>query len=126
MSVAYVDTSALIAVAFNESDGPAMAERLGESSVLVSSNLLEAELRSACSRERASFSPAIFSNLKWVLPDRPLALEMAAILEVGYLRGADLWHVAVALYAAGEPAEMCFLTLDTHQRTVAEAVGFSV
>lgn len=126
MSVAYVDTSALIAVAFNESAGAAIANRLAESSFLLSSNLLEAELRSACSREGISFSPKLFSSLKWVFPDRSLAPEITAILEAGYLRGADLWHVASALYVARDPREMWFVTLDERQRTVAEAVGFVV
>ena len=126
MSVAYVDTSALIAVAFNESGGAAIVSRLAEPSFLLSSNLLEAELRSACAREGISFSPKLFSNLKWVFPDRSLAPEITAVLEAGYLRGADLWHVASALYVARDPGDMWFVTLDERQRTVAEAVGFIV
>ncbi len=126
MSVAYVDTSALVAVAFDESSGAAMVNQLGDIPYLLSSNLLEAELRSACLREGINFSPAIFSNLKWVLPDRPLVPEITAVLEAGYLRGADLWHVASALYVAREPEQMWFLTLDARQRSVAEAVGFKV
>ena len=126
MSVAYVDTSALIAVAFNESGGAAIASRLAEPSFLLSSNLLEAELRSACLREGISFSPQLFSNLKWVFPDRSLAPEITVVLEAGYLRGADLWHVASALYVARDPGDMWFVTLDERQRTVAEAVGFIV
>lgn len=126
MSVAYVDTSALIAVAFDESGGAAIVNRLEKISHLLSSNLLEAELRSACSREGASFSPNLLSNLKWVLPDRSLAPEIATVLETGYLRGADLWHVAAALYVAREPGEMWFVTLDMRQRAIAGAVGFQV
>ncbi|MCY4360680.1 MAG: PIN domain-containing protein [Gammaproteobacteria bacterium] len=126
MNVAYVDTSALIAVAFNEGGGAAIVNRLAEPSYLLSSNLLEAELRSACSREGTGFSPNLFSNLKWVLPDRSLTPEITAVLEAGYLRGADLWHVASALYVAQDPGEMWFVTADERQRTVAEAVGFKV
>ena len=126
MSVAYVDTSALIAVAFNESAGAAIVRRLEELSYLLSSNLLEAELRSACLRESIGFSPGIFSNLRWVFPDRSLAPEITAVLEAGYLRGADLWHVASALYVAQQPGEMWFVTLDERQRSVARAVGFKV
>lgn len=51
MSVAYVDTSALTAVAFEKPGGAGMATRLDEFSRLLSSNLLEAELRAACARE---------------------------------------------------------------------------
>ena len=37
-----------------------------------------------------------------MLPDRPLTHECTKALTAGYLRGADLWHVACALYLAGE------------------------
>lgn len=126
MSVAYVDTSALIAVAFDESGSADVANRLGEMTCLLSSNLLAAELMSACSREGVSLSPNWFSNLNWVLPDRPLEPEITAVLRVGYLRGADLWHVASALYVAQEPEEMWFVTLDERQGSVARSVGFKV
>ena len=62
MSVAYVDTSALVAVAFDESGGMDMANRLMEITHLLSSNLLEAELRSTCAREGVSLSSHLFSN----------------------------------------------------------------
>ena len=42
----------------------------------------------------------------------------------GYVRGADLWHLACALYVAASPGELTFLTLDERQRTVAKALGF--
>lgn len=57
-------------------------------------------------------------------PDRPLSSEITAVLEAGYLRGADLWHVAVALYHAEDPREVTFVTLDNRQRAVAAALGF--
>lgn len=126
MSVAYVDTSALIAVAFDEDGSAAVVNQLMENTHLLSSNLLEAELMSACSREGATFSPELCANLDWIFPDRSLAREIAAVLDVGYLRGADLWHVASALYVTPEPKKMRFLTLDMQQRAVAEAIGFLV
>jgi len=126
MTVAYVDNSALIAVAFDESVGMDMANRLMKIPHLLSSNLLEAELRSAFSREGVDLPQSLLSGLNWVFPDRPLESEITAILRVGYLRGADLWHVASALYVAREPEEVCFVTLDKRQHSVAEAVGFKV
>ena len=42
------------------------------------------------------------------------------------LRGADLWHVATALYIFDEPSEVTFLTLDRRQGEVAGALGFQV
>ena len=124
MSVAYVDTSVLTAVAFEEPDGAEMAARLGEFSRLLSSNLLEAELRAACAREGFGYSERLVESLSWVFPDRPLAPEFAAVLTAGYLRGADLWHVASALYVAVAPGDMWFVTLDERQRSVAVALGF--
>ena len=50
MSVAYVDTSVLTAIAFGEPDAAEHARRLDEFARLISSNLLEAELRAAFAR----------------------------------------------------------------------------
>ena len=126
VTVAYVDTSALVAIAFGEPGSAALGRRLGTFSVLLSSNLLEAELRAAYSREERRFSQAVVSGIEWILPDRPLASEFTKVLEAGYLRGADLWHVATALYAARRPSEIWFVTLDMKQRTIAAALGFQV
>lgn len=124
MSIAYVDTSALVAVAFDDQGGVALAQRLHGFERLLSSNLLEAEMRAVFAREGRPFEPGAVSGIDWVLPDRPLGPELAAVLEVGYLRGADLWHVASALYVAPAPAEVSFVTLDDRQRGVAAALGF--
>jgi len=45
-------------------------------------------------------------------------------LEVGYLRGADLWHLATALYITEDPAQITFMTLDKSQQAVASKLGF--
>ena len=126
MSAAYVDTSALVAVAFGERGVAALASRLETFSRLLSSNLLEAEIRAACARERVVFSGRLVANLEWVLPDRPLGREITTALAAGYLRGADLWHVAAALYVAPTPGDMTFITRDRRQRNVAAALGFKV
>ena len=126
MSVAYVDTSALVAVAFNEQGAAALARRLDACSRLLSSNLLEAELRAAFTREGYRFEPRLVSGIEWVLQDRPLTEEFERVLRVGYLRGADLWHVATALYLAPEPSEISLITLDDRQRSVATALGFQI
>ena len=126
MSAAYVDTSALVAVALQGRGGADVAKRLGEFAHLVSSNLLEAELRATFAREKRRFDPGFVSDIEWVLPDRSLVPELAAALEAGYLRGADLWHVATALYVAPKPSEISFVTLDGRQETVAVALGFHV
>ena len=128
MSVAYIDTSALISIVFNEQNAPTLIRRLSTASHLLSSNLLEAELRAACAREETDFTEGFVSGIEWVLPNRPLTPELAAVLEAGYLKGADLWHVATACYLAGEierePVALSFVTLDARQRKVAAALGF--
>lgn len=126
MSVAYVDTSALVAVAFDDQSGSAIAGRLDACSRLLASNLLEAELRAVFARERLDFAINLVAGIDWILPDRPLAPEMTAVLESGSLHGADLWHVATALYAAPEPGQIAFVTRDERQQAAAAALGFQV
>ena len=126
MRTAYVDTSALAAIVFGENAAEEMARRLGAFRRVLSSNLLEAELRAALAREDAAYSPSYVEQIDWIFPDRPLGPEMDTVLEVGYLKGADLWHVATALAAARDPREMSFITLDERQRAVAAELGFCV
>ena len=126
MKAAYVDTSCLVAIAFGESEAAEVASRLREHDVLLSSNLLEAELRATLVREAAEVDEALFSWIKWVLPDRPLSVEIIRVLRAGYLRGADLWHLATAIYVTPVPRDLTFLTLDRRQEEVAEELGFKV
>lgn len=125
--MAYVDTSVTLAIAFEESDWELTVRRLTGFPVLLSSNLLEAEMRSAYEREGLAFDPVAVSGIGWVNPTRSLGPEMAeAISNGGYLRGADLWHIAVALYIeATITGKMAFITLDSRQRTVAANLGFA-
>ncbi len=126
MSVAYVDTSCLVAVAFAEPGYDEVAHRLGTYSRLLSSNLLEAELRAVFAREGSEFGDGYLSGVDWIIPDRPLSSELDTVIDSGYLAGADLWHLATALYIAREPDQISFITLDKRQRTVAARCGFRV
>ena len=126
MSIAYVDTSVLTAIAFDEPGAAAHAQRLDEFARLISSNLLEAELRAAFARENLPFQESAIAGIEWILPNRTLAGELAAVLDRGHLRGTDLWHVATALYVSPQPGSLSFVTLDTRQSAVAEALGFQV
>lgn len=126
MSVAYVDTSALVAIVLEEPTGPAVAGQLDKFTTRVASNLLEAELRAALAREQLGFEPRLVADIRWVLPDQPLTPELATVLQAGYLRGADLWHVAAALYVARQLGQIAFVTLDERQRSVAAALAFQV
>jgi predicted nucleic acid-binding protein len=124
MNVAYIDTSALVAIAFGEDAGSELADRLREYDEILSSNLLEAEFRSALAREGVPGGGHILTWIIWILPNRPLSREIDRIIAAGYLRGADLWHLACALYVADEPEELVFVSLDERQNEVAGALGF--
>lgn len=126
LSVAYVDTSCLVAIALGERGGGPLARRLERYDRLLASNLLEAEFRSTLLREHvtdAAETPLAW--IAWVLPDRPLSGELKRIAAAGYLRGADMWHLAHALYLAPDGTGMDFLTLDRRQQEVASALGFA-
>ncbi len=114
-----------MAVAFGERGATALARRLEGFDRLVSSNLLEAEFRAACARESVQLDVAQLSVLAWVLPDRSLTDEIGQVLAAGLVLGADCWHLATALYLAGDPANISFLTLDKRQRDVATNLGFA-
>ena len=126
MSVAYVDSSALAAIAFDEPRASKLASRMDGFDRLISSNLLEAELRAAFMRERLEFQESIVLGIDWILPDRTLAPEFKTVLRAGYLRGADLWHLATALYVSSGRPRLSFATLDARQAGVADALGFAV
>lgn len=108
---------------FGEAGARALRERLESYERLYSANLLEAELRAALARERVAWRQELVSAIGWVLPTRRLSEEIARVLEAGYLRGADLWHVSCALYLRDGIGELDFLTLDVTQADVAAASG---
>lgn len=125
MTTAYLDTSCLVAIAFREAGWERTAEALDGFERLVSSNLLEAELRSALAREDVrQLAVPLLAGVSWILPRRPLTKEIQRVAAEDYLRGADLWHLACALFTAGDPAELTFATLDGRQSEVASALGF--
>ena len=126
MTTAYVDTSVIVAIAFQEPGSVQIARRLEDCTRWISSNLLEAELRATYAREERYLDPSTLSGIDWVLPDRSLSPEFAAALRAGYLRGADLWHIATALYVAPKPEDIFFITADHRQREVAASLGFRV
>jgi len=124
LNVAYVDTSVMVALAFAEPHAERMKACLRECDYILSSNLLEAEFRSALLREGIEERADFLAAIGWVIPDRPLSEEFRRVSLAGFLRGADLWHLACALYLSPEPGEMAFLTLDSRQADVASSLGF--
>ena len=128
MSAAYLDTSFLLAITFGEPQAPALRRRLGRYEHRLAGDLLRAEALSAAKREGLALDalqPAL-AAISLVLPERSLEREMREVLSLGYLRGADLWHVACALFLTGEDrGELAFLSRDTAQRRVARRLGFA-
>ena len=125
MTAAYIDSSVVIATAFNEAGISKLTDSIYNCDSFVSSNLLEAEVRSVFSRQRVPIPESLLHGIAWIFPERPLTQELSTTLEEGgYLRGADLWHVACALYAMVVPSEAFFLTLDRQQSSVARKLGF--
>jgi hypothetical protein len=87
---------------------------------------VEAEVRSALLREGVEdIGKEVFRAITWLYATRALTREFERVLSAGYLKGADLWHLACALLVAPEPGEISFLTLDRRQREIASAIGFS-
>jgi predicted nucleic acid-binding protein len=121
---AYVDSSCVIAILLAEPDAARVAKRLTAQELLVSSNLLEAEVRSVVKRDSISSDPSdLLAGFSWIHPDRSLTSEFEQVLKAGYVRGADLWHLAVALYL--DPSrEITFLTLDDRQKGIARKLEF--
>ena len=125
MKLAYVDTSCLVALAFGEPGAEQLARRLQTCQRLFACNLLEAEFRAALKRERIGQDGLrLLQGFTWILPDRSLGEEMSRVLAAGYLRGADLWHLACALYLEPQPRELAFYSLDKAQAAVARSLGF--
>ena len=125
-SIAYVDGSALLSIIFEESAAPLITRRLAQFSQLISSTLLEAEVRAALYRAGQSYDPRWLSDIVWIYPVRSLSAEIAATLRVRHLRSGDLLHVATALYASqARNAALAFITLDQNQRDAAVGLGFA-
>ena len=124
-TAAYVDGSAILAVALGEPAGPETARRLAGFATLYSSDLLVAELQAAYARERRPFDDHWRSEIVPIFPNRSLYDEIAAALQIRYLRSGDLLHIATALYAVSNYGiELAFITLDNAQREVAAGLGF--
>jgi predicted nucleic acid-binding protein len=128
MRVAYVDTSVLAAIAFGEPEGAKLGARARALDRLYSSTLLEAEFLAAARREDLPIAKArsLLAPIRWIYPDRRLTSELETVLERGYVRGADLHHLATALFLFPNPPQATFLSLDVRQTQVAGDLGFAV
>ena len=126
MSRLFVDSSAIVAIALGESSADEVRVELAAATDVLASGLLEAEVRSACRRERRQVESAILAGIELIHPADALTTEIDRVLDAGHLAGADCWHLAVALLASPFPGDCLFLTLDVRQRAVAKKLGFRV
>ena len=126
MKRGYVDTSVLLAIAFAEPNAAELAKRLASYDQLHASPLLEAEFASALQRESLEDREEnLHAAIRFLHPLRRLTVEIETTTAAGQLRGADLFHVASALFVAPN-AKITFLSLDAKQREVAARLGFEV
>lgn len=133
LAVAYLDPTALIPVVFGEEPVVAATqERLNHFPILVSSNLLEAELRAEFEREGQSFDPDWLLGIEWIQPRGSLGSEMDRIQAFAGLSPTRMWHLANAVYFADRlslarrRAELAFISLDEEQETVARDLGLLI
>ena len=130
--MAYVDPSALTPIIFGEQPEGTLV-RLESFPILLSSTLLEAQLRTAFESERQTFAPALIAEIsEWVTPHRRLDGELASILEIASLPALPLWHLACAMYfqqrqsLTSRQYRLAFITLDEQQETAARELGFFI
>ena len=121
--LAYVDTSVVVAITFDQPGAAQFRETLQRFRVYAAP-LLEAEWRSACRRESLAPEVRDLDRIEWVEAGRTLSEELNRVFAIGYVRGADAWHLATALFLAPDANELTFLTLDDRQRAVAQVLGF--
>lgn len=123
---AFLDSSAVVALFLGESAMERVSAALGPVRRAIATPLLEAEVRAVAARERMPADADLFWWLDWIAPTRSLEPEISRVLTAGLLRGADCWHLAVALSITPDPGQLIFLTLDERQRDVARTLGFNV
>lgn len=127
MKAAYLDTSFLVAILFGEPGSPSLQRLLRRHDRLLAGDLLVAEAFAAAARE--GVEPAALTvplqAIALVFPPRSLESEMREALAHGRLRGADLWHLACAMFIAGAArSDLAFLSRDADQRSAAGRLGF--
>ena len=124
----YIDTSVIVCLLFKQLDYQKLQTAFVEAEELISSSLILAETQSACVREK--FPPQagspLLNKISLVNPEHRMTVELAEIFKYGYLRGADAYHLACALYADNNTRELVFLSRDNKQQALAKKLGFTL
>ena len=127
LAAAYVDTTALLPVTYGEEPvADSIQRKLEGFRYLLSANLLEAEMRAAFATEGREFDDDVLSSVRWIMPNRRLDAEMAAVLRTARLQPIRLWHLATALFFAELVPGLAFVTLDEQQETAARDLGLAI
>lgn len=128
-SIAYLDSSYILGILFREERYNAHQKRIKSLNHAVTSLFSQAEIMSSLKREAIEFDSFIqmADAIDWLLLGDRLDEELARVFAHGYLRGADAFHLATALWFVGDAdtKDCAFLTLDKKQETVAKSLGFS-
>lgn len=123
-SVVYVDTSALGALLIDQPESPALEDWLDHTSAtLVSSDLLETELRRLAVREDLDQSDVtrLLDGVALAALDRAV-YRSAGLLPMPYLRTLDALHLEAAMRVDAT----AILTYDHRLREAARSVGLEV
>ncbi len=126
--IVYVDSSVFIGILCHEPGSSVSEKALTAADKIVSSILTEAEVYSVAVRERLDWGivSSIYSGVSLIFPDRSLENELTRVLSCGYVRGADAFHLACALYLDPCAKEIIFLTADRAQAACARTLGFRI
>ena len=127
LSAAYVDTTALLPVTYGEEPvAESIRRKLENFRHLLSANLLEAEMRVAFALEGREFDDDVLASVNWIMPNRRLDAEMAAVLRTAQLQPIRLWHLVTALFFNELVPGLVFVTLDEQQETAARDLGLAI
>ena len=127
LPAAYVDTTALTPIfAGEEPVAESIRLKLEGFRYLLSANLLEAEMRVVFALGGREFDEDVLSSVRWIMPNRRLDAEMAAVLRTAQLEPTRLWHLATALFFTELVPGLVFVTLDEQQETAARELGLVI
>ena len=125
VKIGYIDTSVLIAMAFDDAGGSFIGRFVASFERLYSSNLLEAEFFSAAARENCLKDAAAFIKpVRFVYPDTNLTAFHQQVLQAGHIEGSALHHLSCAMYLFPRPEDVFFLSLHPPQAALASQLGF--
>ncbi len=127
LSAAYIDTTALLPVTYGEEPvAESIRRKLESFRYLLSANILEAEMRGAFALEGREFDDNVLASINWIMPNRRLDAEMAAVLRTAQLQPIRLWHLVTALFFNELVPGLVFVTLDEQQETAARDLGLAI